>query len=131
MLVDTSVWIDFLRAEENEPVEKLRAALARGELVGLTGMVFQEILQGADSEERYEEYRDYFGGQTFFHPRDPIDSYADAALLYFACRRQGVTVRSTADCLIAQIAIENEVLLLHNDRDFDRIAEVIPELVTA
>ncbi len=131
MLVDTSVWIDFLRAEKNEPVDRLRSALAGGELVGLTGAVFQEILQGADSVPRYEEYRDYFGGQTFFHARDPVDSYADAALIYFACRRQGVTVRSTADCLIAQIAIENQVLLLHNDSDFDRIAAVIPALQIA
>ena len=39
---------------------------------------------------------------------------------------KGITVRSTVDCLIAQIAIENELLLLHNDRDFEAMAAVVP-----
>jgi predicted nucleic acid-binding protein len=39
---------------------------------------------------------------------------------------KGITVRSTADCLIAQIAIENKLLLLHNDRDFEAMSAVAP-----
>ena len=41
-------------------------------------------------------------------------------------RKKGLTVRSTVDCMIAQIAIENELLLLHNDRDFEAMAAVAP-----
>jgi len=51
-----------------------------------------------------------------------VSRSGEAARLYFVCRRKGVTVRSTIDCLIAAIAIEHKALLLHDDRDFDAIA---------
>lgn len=69
--------------------------------------------------------------QRFYHPWDPVDSYKEAALLYFRCRRGGVTVRSAIDCLIARIAIEHDLFLLHNDTDFENIARIIPELTLA
>lgn len=53
-------------------------------------------------------------------------SYEAAARLLVRCRRKDVTIRSTVDCLIAQVAIEHELYLVHNDRDFDYIAKVIP-----
>jgi hypothetical protein len=51
--------------------------------------------------------------------------------MYFDCRRAGVTIRSATDCLIARIAIEHGLLLLHDDRDFDKMAEVVPDLTLA
>jgi hypothetical protein len=57
---------------------------------------------------------------------DPVESFAQAAKIYFQCRRKGITVRSTIDCLIAQTAIEHNLLLLHDDRDYEGIASVIP-----
>jgi predicted nucleic acid-binding protein len=131
LLVDTSVWIGFLRGTDSESVERLKAVLMSSEPVGINGLIYQEILQGADSVEHHEEYRDYFGSQPFFHPRDLVASYAEAARLFFWCRRNGVTIRSTADCLIAQIAIEHELVLLHDDRDFDRMAQIVRELKVA
>ena len=44
------------------------------------------------------------------------------------CRKEGVAVRSTVDCLVAQCAIESELVLLHHDMDFKRIARVVPRL---
>jgi hypothetical protein len=55
-----------------------------------------------------------------------INSYIKAAQLYRKCRKQGITIRKTADCIIAQTAIENQLVLLHNDADFDRIASCCP-----
>ena len=95
---------------------------------GLTGIIFQEILQGAGSTEDRATLADYFGSQRFYHPLDPIATYAGAAALYGRCREQGVTIRSSIDCLIAQIAIEHDLRLLHNDRDFLRMASPIAEL---
>src|SRR6184192_1143509 len=105
VLVDTSVWIDFLKGASNKAVERLKNFLSANSPVGITSMIYQEILQGADSEQRLTQFEDYFGSQHFYHPRDPIKSYGEAAQIYFHCRRQGVTIRSTVDCLIAQIAI--------------------------
>jgi predicted nucleic acid-binding protein len=48
--------------------------------------------------------------------------------MYFDCRRAGITLRSSIDCTIAQIAVEHGAALLHNDRDFERIGRVVPRL---
>jgi predicted nucleic acid-binding protein len=128
ILVDTSVWIDFIRGQSTEGVKRLRVALDRGIVAALTPFIFQEILQGADSEASFREMREFFGSQAFLVPRDSLASHAEAARLYFECRRKGITARSTIDCLIAQIAIEHGVALLHDDRDFDGIARVAPKL---
>jgi predicted nucleic acid-binding protein len=54
----------------------------------------------------------------------PYTQAASAARMYFRCRKKGMTINSTVDCLIAQTAIENNSYLLHNDSDFDNIAKV-------
>ena len=64
------------------------------------------------------------GCQRFFNPKDEVASYEQAANIYFLCRKKGVPIRSTIDCLIAQTAIERDLYLLHNDKDFDRISSV-------
>lgn len=127
-LIDTSVWIDFLRGEENAPVIQLKELLRNNVPFFLTAVIYQEILQGADSEKRFDQYRDYFGTQRFVHPADQLDSYHEAAKLCVQCRKQGITIRSTTDCLIAQIALENDLMVLHNDRDFELMATVITNL---
>jgi hypothetical protein len=128
ILVDTSVWIDFVRGRETEAVARLRQALDRGVVAALTPFIYQEVLQGADSERSFHRLQEFFGSQAFLHPRDAVDSHADAARLYFECRRKGITVRSAVDCLVAQIAIEHGVALLHDDRDFDGLARVATKL---
>lgn len=128
ILADTSVWIDYLRGEATPATKSLERILAGGAPVAITGVIYQEILQGADSASSYKRLADYFGTQRFLHPLDPIETYARAAELYGRCRRSGVTIRSTVDCLIAQIAVEHDADLLHSDRDFERMATVIPEL---
>jgi predicted nucleic acid-binding protein len=127
-LVDTSVWIDFLRGVSNGPVERLRGVLAARVPFGITSLIYQEMLQGADSDARFDELKSYLGSQRFYQPRDALGTSEAAARLFLDCRRKGVTVRSTVDCLIAQIAIEHELTLLHNDRDFDQMAQVVPAL---
>ena len=130
-LVDTSVWIDFFRTRRNKAVAQLEAILGHELPFGITATVYQEVLQGAASMKDFSMLETYLGTQRFYHPRDPVTSYRHAAELYLRCRKKGVTIRSTGDCLIAQIAIEHELLLVHNDRDFVGIAKVIPELKLA
>ncbi len=129
-LVDTSVWVDFLRGRETPQVRALEGLLAGEEIVGTTPTVIQELLQGADSPRRFEELRDYLGDLACYLPAEPVESHVRAARLYHACRRAGRTPRSSNDCLIAQVAIENALVLLHDDRDFDAIANVSGSLLT-
>lgn len=127
-LVDTSVWIDYLRRRDAQHVRWLKDILDRDFPFGITSDIYREVLQGAEDEASFERLGEFFGSQTFYHPLDPVASHADAARLYFRCRRIGLTVRSSADCLIARIAVEHDLLLLHNDRDFDALASVEPDL---
>ncbi|MCD6197373.1 MAG: PIN domain nuclease [Deltaproteobacteria bacterium] len=125
ILVDTSVLIDLFKGRENEVTRRLRSLLQQQVPFGITSVIYQEILQGAKTEKEYATLKEYLSSQRFFHPKDPVESYAQAARIYFACRRKGITVRSTIDCLIAQIALEHDLFLLHNDSDFIAMAPVI------
>jgi predicted nucleic acid-binding protein len=95
---------------------------------GITGQICQEVLQGGRTEGDYAQLKRYMETLTFYAPKDERDSFAEAARVYFDCRRKGITVRSSVDCLIAQIAREHGLRLLHNDKDLDNIKKVIPEL---
>jgi predicted nucleic acid-binding protein len=128
ILVDTSVWIDYLRGQSTAATNVLQGMLNDEVPVAITGVIFQEILQGADSPESFQRLADYFGTQHFLHPQDPVQSHARAAHLYLQCRQAGITIRSTIDCLIAQLAIEHKARLLHDDRDFLHITQIVPDL---
>ena len=128
-LVDTSVWIDFLRARKASHVEALKTLLEGVEIVGVAPIILQEVLQGAESEARFEKWRKYFRDLFCYVADDPVATHVAAAQLYQQCQRKGKTPRSSNDCLIAQIAVEHGLLLLHHDRDFDVIAEVAPDLM--
>lgn len=126
ILVDTSVLIRFLKGATSENSRKFSIILQRGMPFGINSLIFQEVLQGAGSEREYLTLKKYLETQRFYHLKDPIGSFADAAKIYLDCRKKGITIRSTIDCLIAQTALENNLLLLHEDSDFDLMAKVIP-----
>lgn len=127
-LVDTSVWIDFFKASRTPAVSLLRTLLQSGSDVGLTPSILQEILQGTRDEQQFSRYQDYFQHQIIYLPADPLESAVAAARLYFVCRRRGIRVRSSNDCLIAQTSIEHGLVLLHDDEDFRRMRQVVEQL---
>jgi predicted nucleic acid-binding protein len=124
ILVDTSVFIDFFKGVNNKPANKFRGVLQQNIPFGLTAYIFQEILQGAKSELEYTRLKKYLELQIFYHPKEPINSFSKAARIYFQCRKKGITIRSTIDCMIVQTAIEYDLFLLHNDKDFKAIKKV-------
>jgi predicted nucleic acid-binding protein len=129
LLVDTSVWIDYIRANRTPAVTALERALARQARVALTEWIYLELLQGARSKEAFARLQRYFNTYPVLRPTRGLDSFAAAADLYRRCRARGVTPRSAGDCLIALVALEHRVPLLHSDRDFEHIAEVEPRLI--
>ncbi|MDP8950899.1 MAG: PIN domain-containing protein [Actinomycetota bacterium] len=129
--MNTSAWIDYMREEENEPTGRSTEIASRGHPFGIVGVIYQEVLQGAASQAKFYYLAEYLGSQRFYYPEDPAVSYREAALLYSRCRRAGVAVRSSSDCFIARVAIEHDLILLHNDSDFENMARVIPELTLA
>jgi len=123
ILVDTSVLIDLFKGENNKPVKALKEVIQNNIPYSITSLVFQEVLQGARDKKEFALLNRYLSCQKFLYPKDAITTYKKAALIYFNARKHGVTIRSTVDCIIAQIAIENKALLLHNDRDYTYIAK--------
>ena len=127
-LVDTSVWVDYIRGTDSPVVDFLDSLLLAPMSVGISNHIYMEILQGAKSEAAFNKLQMYFSTQQFYSFADPQNSYEAAAFIYFSCRRQGITVRSSIDCLIAQCALENELILLHHDKDYKNLEKVIPQL---
>ena len=125
ILVDTSVWIDFLQVRNNKKTRQLDKILDLNIPFGITGQIYQEVLQGAGTEKDFNALKQYFDTFVLYAPLDERVSYAKAAQIFFLCKRKGITVRSTVDCLIVQVARERRLKLLHNDRDFDAIGKVI------
>jgi hypothetical protein len=126
ILVDTSVLVDFFAGRQTTAVGHLDRLLSTDAEYFVTPLVVQEILQGARDESQWRRLRSYLTSQLMVDVRDPVESYVDAARIYFDCRRKALTVRSSVDCLVAQVALDNKLVLLHSDRDFEAIAKVRP-----
>jgi predicted nucleic acid-binding protein len=125
VLVDTSVLIDYLGGKDSAAAHTFQRILDDHIPFGINSFIYQEVLQGVKSEKDFAATKDYLETQTFYSLKDPKESFAAAARIYFECRKKGITLNGTIDCLIIQTAIENELYLLHKDGDFDNAHKVI------
>lgn len=121
ILVDTTVWIDFFEGKDTSFRHHLHDWIEQGNAAALTSLHLTEILQGTKNDMEFERIKRYLLNLPII-PINDLKTYIHAAKIYRICRQKGETVRKTADCLIAAIAIENDLPLFHNDRDFDKIA---------
>ena len=120
LLIDTSVWIKLFRDKRGKFKQTLTKAID-GKDYYLSRFTQTELLQGARNEREWTELNNYLSTQDYIDPNIP--SWSNAARIYYELRRQGITVRNTIDCLIAASAIEHDLLLLHDDRDFEAISK--------
>ena len=121
ILVDTSAWIEFLRATGDEAHLRLRSALESGTELAATDVIAMELLAGARDDADRDRLRRLVYGLEFLAVEGPGD-YEQAAELYRRCRRGGETPRKLGDCLIAAVAIRSGAELLAADADFETIA---------
>jgi hypothetical protein len=128
ILVDTSVLINFLKGRTDARTLLFDEILTRDIPFGFSPYTIQEVLQGARNEKEYQQLHDYLFTQIIYFLPEEKATYEKAARLYFDLRRKGITPRSTIDVLIALTAMENKLMLLHNDRDFDLMAERVDTL---
>ena len=128
ILLDTSVLIDYLKDTKNAATDKLDEIIDEDLPYGICDYVYQELLQGTKTEKEFKKLKEYLETLPFYYLSYGKGSFERAALLNFKCRRAGITIRSTIDLLIAEIAIENNLYLLHNDADFDNMAKKVTEL---
>jgi len=116
VLVDTTVWIDFLSGSPYPHVKTLENLIFNREDICLCGIVMTEVLQGIRKESEFKRTRDLLAKLIFLPMRYSV--FLRSAEIYRNLRRKGITVRKPVDCMIAAVAIENDIPLLHNDKDF-------------
>jgi predicted nucleic acid-binding protein len=122
-LVDTSAWVELLRATGSPVDRALAEALDRGRPLWLTGIVLQEVLQGARSAAQADDLRRLLAACVVAEPIFP-ETYEHAATLFGRCRRAGRAVRGTVDCLVAAVALEHGLAILGLDRDLRTLRDV-------
>ena len=116
VLVDASVWIDFLQGQD-DVVAALNLLITSGRVV-VCGQVLQEVLQGSRDEKAFAKLE---GQMALWHAEveAPAD-FIEAARVFARLRWRGVTIPPT-DCLVAAVALRRKLLLYANDTDFDEI----------
>ena len=121
VIVDSTVWIDFFHDRPLPHVVTLQELIENDEDLCLCGVILAEVLQGIRSDTDFRKTREYFESLVLLPMRK--ETFLQAADLYRSLRKKGVTIRKPVDCLIASVAIEYDLPLLHNDRDFDQITK--------
>ncbi len=120
-LVDSSAWIEYLRATGSGVHHAVRELLRSDASLATTDVIVMEVLAGGRDDAHVTQLRRLLARCDFL-PVLGLADYEDAAAIFRSCRRAGVTVRSLTDCVIAAVAIRNDHELLCVDRDFAAIA---------
>jgi len=123
IVADTSAWIDYVRGVKAPHTDILDHELLHGRIV--TGdLIITEFLQGFRHRKEFEtakkmmerlEYYDMVGMKIAL----------SVAENYRNLRKSGITVRKTIDVIIATFCVENGFELIHNDHDFDEMADAL------
>ena len=123
IIVDSSVWIDGFNPKIKSPEKELLKQLILNDYpIYLCPVIYQEILQGIRKEKTFEQIK-LILQQYRMLDIDLLYVTNNAIDLYRSLRRKGITIRKSADCLIASYAIIANMFLLHNDSDFAQIAK--------
>lgn len=124
ILVDSSVWIDFFAGKIGPGSDLVRKAIENKEDICVCGVIMTEVLQGIRSDKEFKRVDEILSDLVYL----PItkDIFIKAAKIYRMLRKQGKTVRSPVDCMIASVCLEHDVRLLHHDRDFEVIGAFFP-----
>ncbi len=123
VIVDTTVWVDYLRGIRNPETQWLDRELPFRRF-GLTDLILCEALQGVKEGAHFATIRDELLNFRVFEPAG-IELAIAAAQNYQILRRHGFTVRKIVDCLIGTLCLRERYSLLHRDRDFDPFEEVL------
>jgi predicted nucleic acid-binding protein len=123
VIVDTTVWVDYLNGFDTRYTAWLDEQLERQRL-GLTDLILCEVLQGIRADKQAARVREELLEFEIL-TMGGIALAVTAAQNYRLLRARGRTVRKTIDCLIATFCLLNDHELIHNDRDFDSFEQVL------
>ena len=124
ILVDTSVWIDYFNGMENRHTTILDSALFK-ETVLIGDIILAEILQGFDRESHFRQAKESLLSLDCVQLANR-ELAVTAATNFRFLRSKGTTIRKTVDMIIGTWCMESGIPLLHADKDFDRMAQLLP-----
>ena len=116
IVVDSSVWIDYLRGADTPQAEKLDILIGKKSLI-VGDVILCEVLLGVSSEQEARTVEDALR-QFELVPMLGVEQALRAAALYRTLRSKGITIRKTVDLIIGTWCIAHGAMLLHKDRDF-------------
>ena len=125
ILVETSAWVEYDRATESTVDRRLTELITVGADIAMTEPVLMEVLAGARDDRSWSQLRRLLTSFRWISA-DPVVDFEGAARVYRSCREAGITPRGLIDCMIASIALRTDSPVLTVDRDFVRIADVMP-----
>lgn len=117
VIVDTTIWIDYLGGASTTQTKWLEEEMDRQRL-GILDLILCEVLQGIRDDSVYDQTRKALLNYEVYE-MGGVQLAVTAARNYRALRTKGYTIRKTIDCLIATYCLLNGHALLHNDRDFE------------
>ena len=123
VLVDTSVWIEFLRKDGDPRYRARLSQLIDDNRVALCGLILAELLKGARSDKEYQDLEERLAALVYLETPESLwkKSGRNASLLL----RKGIQVPMT-DLIIAFIGLENKIPVFHNDKHFRILQKYIP-----
>ena len=124
ILADTSAWVEFDRATGSPVDRRITGLIRSGGPLAVTEPVLMEVLAGARDDQRERALRRLLLRHRVL-PTDATVDFEAAARVYRRCRAVGVTPRGMIDCLIAAVAWRFEAVLLAQDIDLVRVANVL------
>ncbi len=117
ILVDSSVWIDYFNGTATPETDHLDSLLGI-QPICLGDLILAEVLQGFYHDKDFKTAKELLNSLTIF---DLVgkEIATRSAENYRLLRTKGITVRKTVDTIIATFCIENNLPLLHSDKDFE------------
>jgi predicted nucleic acid-binding protein len=125
VLVDTSVWIAFLKNQESRETALLADLMTEENTICTCPLIFQEVLNTIPDDKDYERIKKNLEAFDLLYA-EPFTAAIEAANIYRVLRKNGVPMRKSNACLIAYYALFNNAHLLHQDHDFEHIANYFP-----
>ena len=116
ILVDSSVWIDYFSGIDNLQTDYLDSALGTQRLC-IGDLILTEVLQGFRQDKHFKQAKRLLSALTSHDLLGTKMAY-QSANNFRELRKRGITVRKTADVIIATFCIEHKMPLLFTDRDF-------------
>ena len=123
ILIDSSVWVDYFSGIPTPQTDWLDSSLGNTPII-IGDLILTEVLQGFQSDKDFKIAKDLLLGIPYMAMGGQSLSL-QSAINYRYLRKKGVTVRKTIDIIIGTFCIQNQLALLHCDRDFDPMVKFL------